>query len=362
LKAKQEFDQESITTLDFKLPTTNNLDMIRLFAAAQVAIEHAAKHLQYENAWISWISLFPGVPIFFFISGFLIYGSYVKSTYGERPLVNFYSKRVLRLYPALWFCLGLSAALVWMSGYLDHVDDSASDFVTWALTSGTIFQFYNPEFLRGFGLGAINGSLWTISVEIQFYLLTPLVFWLLNRNLFFVVAIIVIFCVANTVNSYFNPREDIIGKLLEVSFIPWIYMFIIGALVSKYPFIVREIRDASFLIISVVYMIAWYISTKYELIWGNEINPIGYLILVCLLLKIAFSYADLSDSILKRNDISYGIYIFHMPIVNFLIYKKSTGLEGFIVALIFTLVVALGSWFLIERPALRLKSYQLRHN
>ncbi|MEM9440382.1 MAG: acyltransferase [Pseudomonadota bacterium] len=363
LAAKKDLIQKSSNSdHSLQLSTRNNFDLIRLFAAAQVAIEHTATHLNYENSWISVVSLFPGVPIFFFISGFLIYGSYVKSIDDENPLVNFYTKRALRLYPALWFCLALSFALVWTSGYLERVDEGAADFLTWTLTSGTFFQFYNPDFLREFGLGSINGSLWTIAVEIQFYVLTPIVFWLLNRNAFFVIAVVIVFCIANNVNSYWNPRENLFGKLIEVSFIPWIYMFILGALVSKYFGIVKLVLKTNFFAISVIFIITWYISINLDLIWGNEINPIGYLALIALLLKIAFSYPGASDHVLKRNDISYGVYIFHMPIINFLLFKNVTGFKGFIIALAFTFIAALVSWFFVEKPTLRLKKRQLRYN
>ena len=53
--------------------TTNNFDLIRLFAASQVAITHASEHLGFNHPIIDAIAFLPGVPIFFFISGFLIY-------------------------------------------------------------------------------------------------------------------------------------------------------------------------------------------------------------------------------------------------------------------------------------------------
>lgn len=44
----------------------NNFDLIRLFAAAQVAIQHGMGHLQVDGGPIgTMLSLAPGVPIFF---------------------------------------------------------------------------------------------------------------------------------------------------------------------------------------------------------------------------------------------------------------------------------------------------------
>jgi len=62
--------------------STNNFDLLRLYAASQVALHHALRHLQVEHAdWliIKITRLFPGVPIFFFISGLLISRSFENS-------------------------------------------------------------------------------------------------------------------------------------------------------------------------------------------------------------------------------------------------------------------------------------------
>ena len=47
--------------------TKNNFDLIRLFAAFQVAITHASIHLGYKHPIIDAISFLPGVPIFFLL-------------------------------------------------------------------------------------------------------------------------------------------------------------------------------------------------------------------------------------------------------------------------------------------------------
>jgi peptidoglycan/LPS O-acetylase OafA/YrhL len=96
--------------------------------------------------------------------------------------------------------------------------------------------------------------------------------------------------------------------------------------------------------------------------WGNKINFIGYLLLSALTIKIAFTKPHLSDTYLKRNDISYGIYIYHMPITNFLIYNNFYGFVGFVIALFATITMSYMSWRLIEKPSLGLKKVALRQN
>ena len=162
--------------------TSNNFDLIRLFSATQVAISHITGHLGFENKFLSILSLFPGVPIFFFVSGFLIYGSYAQSKTNVKSNTNFFVKRFLRLYPELCLCIALSLLSIWQSGYFYNVEFQLGSFTVWIMSQATFFQFYNPEFMRGYGVGVLNGSLWTISVELQFYLLTPFLFFLLSTG------------------------------------------------------------------------------------------------------------------------------------------------------------------------------------
>lgn len=49
----------------------------------------------------------------------------------------------------------------------------------------TIFQFWTPDFLRGYGVGCPNGALWTISIFIQFYFCVFFIYkWLNKRNIY----------------------------------------------------------------------------------------------------------------------------------------------------------------------------------
>ncbi|KZZ60966.1 hypothetical protein A3762_14930 [Oleiphilus sp. HI0125] len=80
----------------------NNFDLLRLIAALQVAFVHGVDHFKVEmpETLMTVIAAFPGVPIFFVISGFLI-----SAAYDRTPSMRTYAiNRLLRIYPALWFC------------------------------------------------------------------------------------------------------------------------------------------------------------------------------------------------------------------------------------------------------------------
>ena len=81
----------------------NNFDLLRLFAASQVAYLHISRNLEIQLTGLPLalkycLEYFPGVPIFFVISGFLI-----SISFDRNPDLRAYTiNRILRIYPALW--------------------------------------------------------------------------------------------------------------------------------------------------------------------------------------------------------------------------------------------------------------------
>lgn len=339
--------------------TLNNFDIIRLFAASEVAISHTASHLNIEHPILSILGYFPGVPIFFFISGYLIYQSYANIK-ENNPRI-FFTNRFLRLYPALCFCFFITVLSLYLCGYIQTQNFTQKDFAVWVFTSLTFFQFYNPDFLRGYGVGAINGSLWTISVELQFYILTPLLFIGYKRYRKTSVAIAIMLLSVNVANTFLNEKDSIVLKLLSVSFVPWFYMFMLGAFISINEYLRKKILAVNPSIYFVIYVATYFVATEYKLGTGNGINFVSYLLLCLLVLRLAYANPTLSNRILKGNDISYGVYIYHMPIVNlWLFYKIQGTTTSLVAALASTVSIATISWFLIEKPSLKLKKMALR--
>ncbi len=340
--------------------TKNNFDLIRLFAALQVAISHTAGWMEVPANWLELLGYFPGVPIFFFISGYLIYQSYANIHTADRLKV-FLTNRILRLYPALIVCIIFAIFLTFKSGYFLNHKVSASQFFPWLFTQFTILQFYNPDFLRDYATGKLNASLWTISVELQFYILTPIIFLLFNRYKKAACLLIAVCVAFNMGNSVFNPRVSTLEKLFNVSFIPWIAMFALGAYLSTNRALQAKLLKINILIPLGLYVLSYCAARHWELGTDNSINFLSFTLLAWLIFKAAFTAPGLSEALLHKNDFSYGIYIYHMPIVNFMLYKGMRGTYGDLgIALILTMVMAVLSWLLVEKPALRLKKVSLR--
>jgi peptidoglycan/LPS O-acetylase OafA/YrhL len=351
---------------------TNNFDLIRLLAAIQVVAHHAIDHLGLDrNSGLvgliaQLIRFFPGVPIFFFVSGFLISKSYESS-----PSVFDYARnRVLRIYPALVVCTVLSVGAVFALEYLPRAGVSLRDVAVWMLAQMTVVQFYNPDFMRAFGVGVLNGSLWTITVELQFYLVTPLVYLLFGlkyrRGTLPLLLLILALLVPNLAYWHAGPENHpgVALKLLGVTFLPWYYMFLVGVLAQRHFHWLHQWLSGRAIYMGASYAVATLLATRY-LGWGasNDIHPALYVLLAALVFSLAYTLPTLADQLLRRQDISYGIYIYHMPCINVLLYL---GLKGEPMSLVFTfvaaLLMALLSWVAIERPCLSLKRGGLGHN
>ncbi|CAH0995246.1 hypothetical protein EMA8858_01366 [Emticicia aquatica] len=343
----------------------NNFDLIRLIAALQVLIWHGAVHLDLSNTLFGFLSViyhFPGVPIFFTISGFLISYSLERNNF---RLKQYFKNRAFRIFPALWVCTFFTAILLFSFGKVTDL----KDFVYWLLAQITFFQFYASESLKTWGAGHPNGSLWSIAVELQFYFVLPIVLYLINLSkkkaavnlsllAIFLLSILIKYAIQT---SPLILQKEIYVKLFNNTILIYLHFFLTGiAIYKNFEWLSKFLNDKVFywLIIYVVYVLIFQVwlkfyETPYQIsIWGVLANTI----LSFLTLSFAFSFTDLSKKLLHENDISYGIYIYHMPIVNIMV---SFGLQAniwYLVLLTFlTSILAFLSWKLVEQRILKLK-------
>lgn len=336
----------------------NNFDLIRLFAAGQVAISHTAGHFEIEIPGLLWLlSYFPGVPIFFVISGFLI-----SSTYERRPNLRSYAaNRCLRIYPALWVCFFVTCITL-IAFYRPEVAPSLKSQIIWIGAQLSIAQFYTADFLRGYGLGTPNGSLWTIPVELQFYIVLPaiiIVFGKLKWNLIILISVFVCLAAFNQFYATLISKspEDFLLKLLGVSLLPYLYLFLLGVIINAY-------RDNLFKFLAgkagwwlALFAAAAAILSSLGLeVSGNLLNPASAILLGILTISVAYTWPKTATRLLNGQDISYGVYIYHAVFLNVGIHlgMKGNGL-AMILVLAVSVVFALASWHFIEKPALRLK-------
>jgi peptidoglycan/LPS O-acetylase OafA/YrhL len=155
------------------------VDSLRAIAALCVLLTHTAVAAGVATNPHSTLSpyvqrLDVGVAIFFLISGLLLYRPFVlaRARGGPAPAVGPYAwRRFLRIAPAYWLALTVTALVVGTSAYELGVF-SASGFPTYYL----LLQTYRSRTLSG---GLVQG--WTLTIEITFYAFLPVYAWVLSR-------------------------------------------------------------------------------------------------------------------------------------------------------------------------------------
>jgi peptidoglycan/LPS O-acetylase OafA/YrhL len=343
----------------------NNFDLIRLIAAFQVLIWHGAEHLKvFDNVYYLLVVLFqfPGVPIFFTISGFLISYSLERNNF---DLKKYFKNRSLRIFPALWLCTIITTILLLCFGQITII----KDFFTWFFAQISFFQFYVSPSLKSWGVGHPNGSLWSIAVELQFYVILPAILYLINKvkhrflanliiGLFFILSIVLKYVITE---GHWGGNNETFRKLLNTTVFVYLHFFLTGiAIYKNFDFLEKMLRGK--VLLWLIIYAAYILIAKF---WLNlYLNPydisiagiIANTILSLVTISFAFSYTDLSKKLLHENDISYGMYIYHMPIVNCMISFGYDGNIGFLAILIvLTTILSYLSWKFVEQRVLRLK-------
>jgi len=136
----------------------------------------------WEISWLSpwpWLQFVPatgfvGVHLFFFLSGFVITYPFVRSALSGAPAPSwrhFAWRRFIKIVPSYL----LSIAVAYAIGYAQMQPGASTvpDLVTHLLFVHTWF----PD-----RFGTIDGVLWTLAVEVEFYVVFPLLWWCFRRQ------------------------------------------------------------------------------------------------------------------------------------------------------------------------------------
>jgi peptidoglycan/LPS O-acetylase OafA/YrhL len=341
-----------MTTKEFRI---NNFDLLRLFAALEVVLLHSYPHLLLPYpAFFKVILNFPGVTMFFVMSGFLISASLERNN----DLVTYFKNRAFRIFPALWTCIILTVIVIAV------VTDIS--FLNWKAVPWFFAQFvgliYTPEFLKNFGFGSYNGSLWTIPLELQFYVVLPVLYFItikLSPNKTVRTVTIAIICLLFCLVTYYvkvrydadNFSFNNTPKLLRYSFIPNIYLFFFGVLLQR-----LQIYKSDWIYGKGLFWLAGYLVVSYLIPTSNTTYIFKLLCLGVTTISMAYTFPTFSNKLFKGNDVSYGVYIYHGLVLGVVVeYKLFNNPVYIVVILVVTILLASLSWIFIEKPFLKRK-------
>lgn len=333
----------------------NNFDLLRLFAALEVVLLHSFPRLLLPYpSFFNVILNFPGVSMFFVMSGFLISASLERN----HDLRIYFKNRAFRIFPALWTCIILTVIVI---PSVSHISFLSVKAIPWFFAQ-CIGLIYTPGFLKSFGFGSYNGSLWTIPLELQFYVVLPVLYFIASkisarRNITTIIIAVAcaIFCfITYYVKVHYDADNFSFNntpKFLRYSFIPNIYLFLFGVVLQR-----LEIYKADWMYGKGLYWLAGYLCISYLIPTSNLTYIFKLFCLGITTISMAYTLPSLANRVLKGNDISYGVYIYHGLVLGVIVQLRLFNNTGYIlVLLLVTFLLATLSWIFIEKPSMKRK-------
>lgn len=322
----------------------NCFNLMRMLAALLVLISHHASMMKYPftspAAWIGMESFY--VFVFITLSGYLVTQSFYSST----GFVDYLSKRVKRIFPALIFCCAIVTFL-----FIPFFESSPADY----LMSGSTFKgFMNMSVMHGISIpGAeniyarhtyANAPLWSLPYEFALYLILGLALGL-SKNW---KAPAVMLCVFMTV---LLAPHDITKKITFYSMdLLVLSRFGVGFCIGSMMFLTKdEWNFNSFKIPCTIFCISIVCALVGN---SSDIDTIGRICIAVLIIVIGVSF---NDSLIKgKADISYGLYIWAWPVQCMVISSLSLSfLPSVITTILITCCIATFSRIYIEEPFLK---------
>jgi peptidoglycan/LPS O-acetylase OafA/YrhL len=330
----------------------NNINFLRLLLAYVVVIFHSQT---LSGSQYPLEKLFDGhiaVCGFFIISGFLI----IRSCWSSNSLQDYFIKRCRRLLPAYFFVIVICMIGLSLFSNLSKVEYFKSPQLIKYFIANIFFMNFLQPSLPGIFLGngsqAVNGSLWTIKIEIGFYIIVPILSYILNKlktkkRINFFLAFLYLFGNQyNFICLYISQKMG--NRLIEelAHQLPgFIQFFAVGIFCAvNYDFVHKY--DKYLIIPGIIILAIYYI-------FGNEyLLPIG---LGIIIMFIGFHFHKLNN-IGKNGDYSYGVYIFHFPIIQILVssgYFKINKNITLLIVIGTVFSVAYISWNILEKKILK---------
>ncbi len=339
----------------------NSFNAVRLLAALQVAYVHAAWHLDIGWNPVGWVLQFPGVPIFFAVSGCLVLDSLLRL----RSIPQFLMHRASRIYPALFINIAVIEGLLYVAGQVDYsgvtIGRAVINFLIYGLTASTdiaghVTHFAGLHSFKGFFQDYPSGVLWTLTVELSFYAIMLLFLFVRSRGA--QTALIVVGSVLSLgYHKYLGKTISPLDVLPNQTVLPYLWMFGIGMLFRLWP---PHRQWNKFGIPAVIFLIVLCSLYRGPVWFEYRIDPpalsIFQTFLVCLLGVWVGSCTFLRSELLAKTDMSYGIYLYHMliviPLMNVVLDHRAWWM--IVIVLIGAMAAGAVSWHLIESPAMRL--------
>jgi peptidoglycan/LPS O-acetylase OafA/YrhL len=327
------------------------IDGLRAIAISSVVLFHAGGFVPGGYA---------GVDVFFVISGFLITSLILSDWARDKfSFANFYARRARRILPAFFFMITVVTAVCLVVMLPQHLKQYGK-LIIYTVLFGSNFRLVGePNYFDDSMRDTPLLHMWSLSVEEQYYLIWPLLLFLLFRSPWrrhtakIIFSLFALSLAASAVLVEVWPRsafyhlpsrgwELLLGAIIAFGFVPRIGSRILAEVMSA---------GGLFLI-----LISFFIYNKDTRFPGAAalLPTVG----CALVIHATTSFDTFAKRLLRLppvtfiGKISYSLYLWHWPFIAipaYLMLRELTGAEAAI-AMVAAILVSIVSWRFVERP------------
>lgn len=336
----------------------NRFDALRLALASMVFFYHGValsgvmpnSSLELGLAAIAELS----IQGFFIISGALVYSSWERS----QGLSDYVGKRVRRLYPA-YVVIILIPALISAVLTFDQAGAMA-DIMRYVAANLVFMNFLHgdlPGLFSTHRFTEVNGALWTLKIEVMFYIALPVLAWALSKlKQYWWIGIGLIVVAALAWQGAMLTMDHALSDQMARQLPGQLMYFAAGmAMWRLWPRVQKH--ATSLLMIGLIAMVG--------ALFVPHLDALRTLGLFGIIAGVAFIPGPALNAA-RWGDVSYGVYIVHFPIVQGLVAAglfAAVGLiGGLVVAAMLVFAASYLLWWWVEKPALRRDSHYRIHS
>jgi len=329
-----------------------DIQYLRAFSVCIVIIFHSRARI-LPNGYL-------GVDLFFMISGFVLTPQLLKIFSSAKNQVckislNFLKKRFNRLMPAFSIATLFNLLILFIFGPYDQFERTG------------LQAFYSLIFIGNISAASLSGNYfspnpnpflhyWSLSAEWQIYLFIPILFSLIvilqrrSQKLTILNCLILIFVFSLLISFFGWENTELFGYFSPIT---RIWQFAAGSLI----FITLSKSDINKYITYVARLILAFGILVILLPIPLE-RFITYLVSTVVFISLVISKLEfrslLGNSLMRIGDISYSLYLYHLPFIYLALYAPTSGANeifravGVIFAIVFTFIAANFSYKYLE--------------
>ncbi|MEV5494167.1 acyltransferase [Nonomuraea fuscirosea] len=355
------------------------LDGIRAFAALGVWLLHVGSNtgVMYREGVFPWMMSRLGiaVPIFFLLSGLLLYRPWARAVIEDTPRprpLRYLWRRVLRVMPVYWLVTGL-ALWAW----------SSFDWTGWAKWLLLLQNFFPGDPVPD-GLY----QMWTLPIEMSFYVLLPVLAWVLHRwarggnrpvRLLAGIAVLPAISVATVIaaRELAQPQLALLLPYHLVFFACGMAMAVLSVWIG-HSRVIDSLAPQLLVLAALLYALlstglagprTLTLPTLSQSLWRISLET-AVAVLVVAPFALASHPGSLRDHVLGNpvcaylGRISYSFFLWHAPVIT--LQLKIMGAQPFqgdfasvaVVSFVVTMLLSVGSYHLVEVSALKLSRHR----